>query len=104
MRGFWRTLTPGWRMLLCVIGAALVVRLMLVWASAGVGLQIADERDYHVLATSLVDGYGFAHGPGQPTSIRAPLYPGFLAALWLLTGTESLHVVRLAQVAISLVS
>lgn len=92
------------RAFLGVIGAALLLKLVLVWASHGVGLQIEDEQDYARIATNITEGNGFAHGPGLPTSIRPPLYPGFVAAIWSLSGSRSLEAVRIAQVAVSIVS
>jgi 4-amino-4-deoxy-L-arabinose transferase-like glycosyltransferase len=64
--------------------------------------MIIDEQHYHTLALNLLDGHGFAWEPGNLTSIRPPLYPAFIASIWLLTGTENLHVIRIAQILIAL--
>ncbi|HUK34582.1 MAG TPA: hypothetical protein VLV86_11755, partial [Vicinamibacterales bacterium] len=54
----------------------LVVRLA-VWADTGtLGLKITDEQQYTQIAQNVRAGNGFAWAPGQPTSIRPPLYPG----------------------------
>ena len=91
------------RRLGAVLAVALVVRLLLMAGTAGLGPQISDERDYLQLARSLVSGGGFAFDNG-PTSLRPPLYPAFIAMLWLGSGTESLLLIRLAQVVLSLVT
>lgn len=56
-----------------------------------------DAAEYHQLATSLAQGYGFVYGPGQPpTAFRPPLYPVFLALLFTVFGTAP-TVVYVAQ-------
>lgn len=84
--------------------AAVVLRMALVWATAGLPTRIVDEQHYQQLATSLARGGGFAFEAGEPTSIRPPLYPAFVALIWRIIGTESLTPIRSAQVALSLVS
>ena len=64
--------------------------------------MIVDEQHYHALALNLLHGHGFAWEPGNLTSIRPPLYPAFMALVWRLTGTESLLVIRFAQVVVAL--
>ena len=86
-----------------VLAAALAIRLLLLVGTASLGPQIADERDYLQIATSLVAGRGFAFESG-PTSLRPPLYPAFIAVVWLGSGVQSLQLIRLAQVALSLVT
>jgi 4-amino-4-deoxy-L-arabinose transferase-like glycosyltransferase len=85
-----------------VLILALAVRLALLWAASGVGTQIADERHYVQLATSLADGDGFGFGPGTLTSMRPPLYPAFIATVWAVTGSRTLAAVRATQIAIGL--
>jgi 4-amino-4-deoxy-L-arabinose transferase-like glycosyltransferase len=94
----------AYRGVLGVVCLGLVVRVLLVGASADLGTPIVDEQHYVSLATSLADGHGFAWGPGAPTSIRPPLYPFFIASVWKLTGTRSLQAVRWAQVGVALFS
>jgi 4-amino-4-deoxy-L-arabinose transferase-like glycosyltransferase len=90
--------------LLLVLAVALLVRAALVWSARDIGLEIEDEQHYAALATSLADGHGFAWGPGEPTSIRPPLYPALVAAVWTVTGSRSLEAVRWVQVALALLS
>lgn len=87
-----------------VLAVALAIRLAMLAASAGTGLEIVDEQHYHQLATSLARGEGFAWGPSQPTSIRPPLYPMVVAAVWRVVGTDSVQAVRVTQVGFSLVA
>lgn len=89
--------------LVWVLVGALAIRLLLLVGTVAMGPRIADERDYVELATSLVEGRGFAFKNG-PTSLRPPLYPAFIAGLWLASGTQSLQLVRAAQAVLALVT
>jgi 4-amino-4-deoxy-L-arabinose transferase-like glycosyltransferase len=91
------------RRLLGVLAVALAIRVLLIVTTASLGPRIADERDYLQIARSLAEGRGFAFDSG-PTSLRPPLYPAFIAALWLGSGTESLPLVRVAQVILALLT
>ncbi len=97
----WSRLVGTRRSLAAVVLAAVVVRCVLLIATGEASPRIVDERHYHELATSLVEGRGFAWGSGVPTSIRPPLYPAFIAVLWGLWGEPSLLLVRVAQSALS---
>jgi 4-amino-4-deoxy-L-arabinose transferase-like glycosyltransferase len=85
-----------------IIGAGLLVRLLLLYTTRETGLMIVDEQHYHTLAVNLLHGYGFAWEPGRLTSMRPPLFPAFMATVWSITGTESVIVMRLAQMIVSL--
>jgi 4-amino-4-deoxy-L-arabinose transferase-like glycosyltransferase len=80
-----------------LLAAALLLRLTVVVLVGDLGPRIIDEQHYHRLAHSLREGAGFSFENGVLTSIRPPLYPLFLSALWRLAGSESLLLVRLAQ-------
>src|SRR6187401_3540614 len=55
----------------------------------------ADARDYDRLARSIANGNGFIDANGQPETLRAPLYPLFVAVLYRLGGdTVSVRVVQ----------
>lgn len=90
--------------LICVLFVGLVVRVIFLAETAGMELKIVDEQHYFELASSLFAGWGFAWGPDQPTSIRPPLYPGFLALVWMVIGEKSLAAIRGLQILISLVN
>lgn len=86
---------PG-RALLLVLLAALGLRLAVLAMTTELTPTIVDEQHYHSLATSIVEGRGFAVESG-PTSLRPPLYPAFVAAIWTATGSRDLQVVRAVQ-------
>ena len=104
---------------------ALVLRLIPVILARGLGIGLDDMFQYDMLARSLAAGHGFrwyaqpdleqlapyvdfdlssvqAYDPelGIRTSFRAPLYPTFLAIVYLLNGIDSSRFLaaRLAQV------
>ena len=102
---WWRR-TPSNSMLWLygVLLTGLAVRV-LIWLQTGsTPLHIVDENHYARLAQNLLAGNGFAIGPGQPTSMRPPLYPSLIASIWWLVGSESLQAVRLFQIVLSLVN
>jgi len=90
--------------LLSVLGAGFILRIVFLIETAGTELKIVDEQHYFELASSLLAGWGFAWGPDEPTSIRPPLYPGFLALVWMVVGEKSLVAIRAFQVVVSLVN
>jgi 4-amino-4-deoxy-L-arabinose transferase-like glycosyltransferase len=80
----------------------LLVRLAVLSQTGTLGAKIVDEQQYTQIAENIRAGNGFAWGPGQPTSIRPPLYPGLLAATWTLTGGTNFQAVRILQFLLSL--
>ena len=81
----------------------LLLRVALLWETRDTPLVAYDERDYYALAENLVHRGEFALVPGRLTSMRPPLYPAFVAAVFKLTGWESPQAVRVAQVGVSAV-
>jgi 4-amino-4-deoxy-L-arabinose transferase-like glycosyltransferase len=86
------------------IAIGLVVRLTILATTADLGTKIADEEHYSRIADNIVSGNGFAWSPGEPTSIRPPLYPALLSAVWASSGVRNLQAVRAWQIAIALAS
>jgi 4-amino-4-deoxy-L-arabinose transferase-like glycosyltransferase len=86
-----------------VLALGLAIRLVGLMGTTDLGVRISDEHDYVTLATSLVEGRGFAFASG-PTSLRPPLYPAFVAGIWSVAGSPSLQAVRAAQIVVSLVT
>ena len=84
------------------IAVGLLVRLAIFWHTPALGTEIEDEQHYVQIATNIVNGDGFASRPGQPTSIRPPLYPGLLAAIFSVAGDGNLQAVRLVHLVLSL--
>lgn len=103
---------------------ALVLRLIPVLLSRGLGIGLDDMFQYDMLARSLAQGHGFRwyaqadldrfasfvdfdltslkdYDPrlGIPTSFRAPLYPAFLAVVYFFSGLDfsRFFAARLAQ-------
>jgi 4-amino-4-deoxy-L-arabinose transferase-like glycosyltransferase len=90
--------------LLTILGAGTAVRVLLwVWFTP-VAPHIHDEQAHVVLATNLVEYGEYAFDPGHPTSLRPPLYPAFVAAMFKIFGKESFQAVRLAQAILSLLT
>ncbi|MCC7352236.1 MAG: glycosyltransferase family 39 protein [Anaerolineae bacterium] len=77
--------------LVALLVVALTLRLgaLVVWPQPLEG----DAVLYDQLATSLVNGYGFSKGAGEPqTAVRGPGYPLFVAGLYTLFGHHVLPV------------
>ncbi|MCI0440733.1 MAG: glycosyltransferase family 39 protein, partial [Chloroflexi bacterium] len=70
----------------------------------GQALWIWDERDYNTLALNLVRHGEFSFKPGEPTSLRPPLYPALVAGVYAVCGEENYAAVRLLQLALSLMT
>jgi hypothetical protein len=87
-----------------VLMAGLIVRLAIFWHTSSLPPRIADELQYTQLAQSLAAGRGFAWSNGALTSLRPPLYPAMVAAIWRIAGRPSLQAVRGVQIGLSLVT
>jgi len=71
---------------LLVFAAALALRLSFLGLSRTETVLTGDQLDYDQIAHHLATGGGFAYNPGVPTSIRAPVYPYALAAVYKIFG------------------
>jgi len=78
-----------------VLGVA--VRVAILANTRALGTKIVDEQHYSQIAQNIAGGNGFAWGPGEPTSIRPPLYPGLLAAVWT-ASPNNLQAIRVLQI------
>ncbi|MCX8053606.1 MAG: glycosyltransferase family 39 protein [Armatimonadetes bacterium] len=94
------TKTPQTALILIAL-AALLFRLVYV-LSLGNSVQWPDEREYHFIAVSLIEGKGYsafrdfnATACG-PTAYRAPALPAVMAALYVVFG-PNLQVARIFQ-------
>jgi len=74
---------------------ALILRIAVVLLADGGGLSY-DQKQYDRIATNLISGEGFAWYEGITTTFRPPLYPFFMATLYLLFG-KSYLVIRITQ-------
>ena len=87
--------------LLWILLAGVVVRgLLLIWF-AGEPLHPGDELDYDELAVHLVAQGQFVL-EGQTCSMRPPLYPAFVAAVYACCGLANYQAVRALQAALAL--
>jgi len=91
---------PRWFIAAMVSG--LVIRVAILAFTGSLGTPIVDEQHYRQLAGSLNAGHGFAFEAGTLTSLRPPLYPALLAAVFWATGPDNLQAVRVAQFLLSL--
>ena len=48
-----------------------------------------DDYEFHLLASNVATGEGYVYERGRPTSFRAPGFPLFLAALYVVAGLNS---------------
>ena len=92
------------RVLQLALVVGLVLRLAILLGTRGLETKIFDEHDYTRLATSILERHEFAFGPGELTSLRPPLYPAFVAAIWSVTGNGNLQAIRLAQIVLALLT
>ncbi len=97
---FWRLLRQSWRFFLLFTLAALALRLFFFFRFAHV---TGDSLIYGDIARNWLDHgvFGMTHADGpQPTWIRLPGYPAFVAACFVLFGREHYNAILLAQIAI----
>lgn len=73
---------------LLIFAAALALRLSFLGLSSTETVLTGDQIDYDRIAVHLAEGGGFAYNPGVPTSIRAPVYPAALAAVYTIFGRD----------------
>ncbi len=87
-----------------LLGAALALRLLL-WAwFAGIPVATFDEHEFNELAVNLAARGEFGLKPGEPTSVRPPLYAGFVALVYSAFGMENVQAVRLVQIFMNLLT
>lgn len=94
--------TLGKYKLTAAIAVGLAIRLMCWFWSFQSNTLHDDERDYNRLAQMIVMHGEFAFDPGRPVSLRPPLYPAIVAAIYSIVGVDNYQAVRLVQIAISL--
>ncbi len=85
---------PNKKVLLAVFLGALFLRLgvLVGFDSAFSRYEQADSKAYGVVALNLMKGNGFIDGSGEPTNMRPPVYPLFLAAVHTVAGPGDLAV------------
>ena len=99
----WR-LQDGKGLLAGALVLGLLVRGAILTQTGNLGTPIIDEQHYTQIARNLLDGHGFGWGPNSPTSIRPPLYPAFVAAIWSVAGRDNYQAIRVVQFGLSAVT
>lgn len=94
------------RFALILSGVGLGVRLCLLIISGNLVIGplsgASDQVHYQTLADNLFEGRGFTYA-GQPTALRPPLYPMFLAGMRFLFGSHRFLIARCFQFLAALV-
>jgi 4-amino-4-deoxy-L-arabinose transferase-like glycosyltransferase len=85
-------------------GLALLIRIVLAFTFGTQAPKIVDAIDYDGLAARLLESGNYASESGELTSLRPPLYAGFLAAIYFLFGTHNYLAVSLVQSVVSLLT
>ena len=85
-----------------VVAVGLVLRLAILSQTSTLGTTIGDEQQYSQLGQSILAGDGLAWAPDRPTSLRPPLYPALLAAIWSIAGPLNMQAVRAFQILLAL--
>jgi 4-amino-4-deoxy-L-arabinose transferase-like glycosyltransferase len=93
-----------WRVLAYLFAGGLILRLVLLWSTTSLFTPIVDEQQYRQLALNVLDGDGFAWSPGEPTSLRPPMYPTLLAGIWAVAGHDNMQAVRIVQILLALLT
>src|SRR5580765_7146811 len=83
------------------VAAGLAIRLAILANTGGLTAKIVDEQQYSQIGRNLVAGHGFAWAENEPTSIRPPLYPALLAAVWHFS-PDNLQAIRVMQILLGL--
>ncbi|MBI5153971.1 glycosyltransferase family 39 protein [Candidatus Poribacteria bacterium] len=91
----------GRRPLFFVFLLALAVRAAFVLLrppdASAVLTRLNDSTDYDLLARHVLAGLGFTNQNGNPSVLRPPLYPVFMAGVYAIGGAGNLLAVTLAQ-------
>ena len=75
--------------------SALLLRLAILYTLPSPELS-ADASQYNEIATSISEGKGYSLENGEPTAIRPPLYPFFLAGIYMFLG-NTVKIVQFTQ-------
>lgn len=81
-----------------LLAAGLLFRIIVFSQTADLGTKIVDEQHYARLATTVVQHGVYGMDPAQPTSMRPPLFPGMVAALWSVTGVGNFQIIRAVNI------
>lgn len=90
------------RILIIILLLGTILRSGLLLFFWGQPLTIVDELHYQAISENILKHQEFALKIGHPTSMRPPLYPAFLSAVYFLTGGIHPNAVRVVQILLSL--
>ena len=96
--------SPSTGIIACVYVAALLIRIGLAFGFGGHIPQITDAQDYDGLAARLLETGQYASASGELISLRPPLYPALVAAIYKLFGVHHYLAVSLLQGLISMLT
>jgi 4-amino-4-deoxy-L-arabinose transferase-like glycosyltransferase len=88
--------------LILVLTIGLILRAGLLIFYWDKPLTIVDEKQYQQLSENILKHHEYAFHHGRPTSLRPPLYPAFLSAVYFFTGGIHYNAVRITQILLSL--
>jgi 4-amino-4-deoxy-L-arabinose transferase-like glycosyltransferase len=95
---------PALYPLMWILAAGVLMRAALCFYWADLPIHIGDEQSYNQLAIGLVEQGQYVDDHGQLTSLRPPLYPALVAAIYRVFGSENYTAVRVVQLLLSLVT
>lgn len=99
--------TARWRwIVLAVLGLALVLRVAVVFENRADYVPLTDAAHFDMIATSIANGdaWGIPLPPAEgPSAVRAPGYPAFLAAVYVVAGDHAFSAARLANAGLGVI-
>lgn len=88
------------RLLIILLAAAFILRIVCILinppTSEKILTRLNDSTDYDYLAQSILKG-GYCSPSGEPTAFRPPIYPAFLALVYLFLGKQNLIATAIIQ-------
>lgn len=89
------------KILFFIFFLAVAIRFLYIYFFSGFNtLPGMDEIFYQKVADNIVDGFGFVVKEGIPTTKKPPVYPYFMALIYLLFGKGNFLALRTAQIVI----
>jgi 4-amino-4-deoxy-L-arabinose transferase-like glycosyltransferase len=92
------------RLWIAAFAVGLLLRLLFLSNTSSLDTKIVDEQHFARLAGHVLMGDGLAWEPGELTSVRPPLYPAFVAAIWKVSGFRNLQAVRIVQIVLAMLT
>src|SRR4029453_3516611 len=93
-----------WRVLAYLFAGGLILRLVLLWSTTSLFTPIVAEQQNRNPSLNFLGARGLAWSPGEPTSLRPPMYPTLLAGIWAVAGHDNMQAVRIVQILLALLT